>query len=148
ANTSEIREQLIQLCEEARSLLSTMDEILWAVNPQRDAVKDFSSFVCNYAQEFLKNTPIQCLFEIDSDIPETVLDLPIRRSLLMAIKETLNNAVKYSGASELRLKIQKSGQSLIVCVEDNGCGFDPTAAKPGRSGLANMKQRMEEIGGT
>jgi two-component sensor histidine kinase len=147
ANSSEIREQLVQLCDEARSLLSTMDEILWAVNPQRDGVRDFASFVCDYAQEFLRNTPIQCLFEIDNDIPETALDLPTRRSLLMAIKEALNNAVKYSKATELRLKIHQLGQRLVVTVEDNGQGFDTAALKPGRNGLANMFQRMKEIGG-
>jgi signal transduction histidine kinase len=117
------------------------------VNPQRDAVRDFASFVSNYTQEFLKNTPIQCLFEIDSDISETALDLPTRRSLLMAIKEALNNAVKYSKATELRLTIQKLGQRLVVTVQDNGQGFDLTTLKPGRNGLTNMSQRMREIGG-
>jgi len=68
--------------------------------------------------------------------------------LLMVIKETLNNAVKYSGASELLLQIRCRGRRLLVVIQDNGKGFTPTAATKQRNGLANMTQRMNELGGT
>ena len=74
-------------------------------------------------------------------------DLPHRRSLLMAIKEALNNAVKYSAATELRLQIRWRDQRLVVVVLDNGKGFAPEAIKPERNGLTNMAQRMTELGG-
>jgi len=75
-------------------------------------------------------------------------NLPMRRSLLMVIKETLNNAVKHSAATELHLKIQWQGQQLIVVVQDNGKGFDPATIKSQRNGMTNMAQRMAELGGT
>src|SRR6202012_978432 len=58
--------QLVQLCEGARGLLSTMDEILWAVNPKRDTLRDGAADGGNAAEEFLAAAKIQCLFEIDS----------------------------------------------------------------------------------
>ncbi len=145
---SATRSQLDRMCEEARDILSTMDEILWAVNPRRDTLRDFTSYVCNYAQEFLKPTPIHCRLEVDPEMSAAVFDLPLRRSLLMAIKETLNNAVKHSEATELLLQIRLQGQRLIVAVQDNGKGFDQTAANPEGNGLANMAQRMNELGGS
>lgn len=144
---SNMQLQLKSFCEEARSLLFTMDEILWAVNPQRDTLRDFASFVCKYAQEYLVPTQILCFFEVGPEISAAVFELPLRRSLLMAIKETLNNAVKHSDATELHLQIQWQGQWLIVVVQDNGKGFDLAAAKSGRNGLTNMGQRMNELGG-
>jgi signal transduction histidine kinase len=147
SDTSEMRQQLVQICEEARALLSSMDEVLWAVNPRRDTLRDFASYVCKYAQEFLKATPIQCRLEVDPEMAASALDLPSRRSLLMAIKEALNNAVKYSEATEIRLQIQWQGQRLTVVVLDNGKGFAPEAMKPERNGLTNMAQRMNELGG-
>jgi hypothetical protein len=147
AEDSEGSRQLVHLCEEARGLLSTMDEILWAVNPRRDTLRDFTAYVCNYAQAFLKPTPIQLFFEVDSEMETAAFDLPLRRSLLMAIKEALNNAVKYAAATELRLKIKWHDQWLLVTVQDNGRGFDPAAAGPERNGLTNMVQRMHELGG-
>ncbi len=148
AEGSEPNQQLVQICEDARGLLSTMDEILWAVNPQRDTLRDFTAYVCNYAQGFLKPTPIQCLFEMDAEMSAAVFDLPLRRSLLLAIKEALNNAVKYSEATELRLQIRWQNQRLVVVVQDNGRGFDPARAKAERNGLTNMAQRMTELGGS
>jgi len=144
---SETQLQLVQICEEARGLLSTMDEILWAVNPKRDTLRDFAAYVCKYAQEFLAHTPIQCLLEVDPEMSAVAFDLPLRRSLLMAIKETLNNAVKHSSATELRLQIQRHDQQLIVVVQDNGKGFNPAVVKAERNGLTNMAQRMRELGG-
>ena len=145
---SATRLQLDRICEEARSVLSTMDEILWAVNPKRDTFRDFTSYVCSYAQEFLKPTQIQCLFDLAPEMSAVVLDLPVRRAFLMAIKETLNNAVKHSGASELVLQIRWREERLEAVVSDNGKGFDPAKLKPGRNGFTNMTQRMREVEGT
>lgn len=145
---SSLRPQLDLVCREAREMLSTLDEILWAVNPRRDTLTDFSSYVCGYAEVFLKPTSIQCFFDVDSELSGVVLDLPVRRALLMVIKETLNNAVKYSGATELLIQIQCHGRKLEVVVQDNGKGFDPWAAQSGRHGLTNMTQRLSELGGT
>jgi signal transduction histidine kinase len=145
---SVLRSQLSRICQDARDVLSTLDEILWAVNPRRDTLSDFSAYVCGYAQEFLKPTTIQGLFDVESDTSDFGLDLPARRALLMVIKETLNNAVKYSGASEVLLQIRCRGRRLTVVIQDNGKGFDLAAATKGRNGLANMTQRMKELGGT
>jgi signal transduction histidine kinase len=146
-NGSEMQLQLNQICEQARGLLSTMDEILWAVNPRRDTLRDFAAYVCKYAEEFLAPTRIQCLFEVDPEMSAATFVLPLRRSLLMAIKETLHNAVKHSGATELRLQIHWQNQLLRVVVQDNGKGFDPASANAERNGLTNMAQRMSELGG-
>jgi signal transduction histidine kinase len=73
--------------------------------------------------------------------------LPVRRNLFLAVKEALNNAAKHSQADELFLRIYRRGQKLLVAVEDNGHGFDPAQTGGERNGLANMWQRMAEIGG-
>jgi signal transduction histidine kinase len=138
---------LERICDEARQVLSTMDEVLWAVNPARDTLRDFTAFVCCYAEEYLKPTPMQCRLEVDPEMPASPLDLPLRRNLLLAIKETINNAVKHSEAGELLLQIHRNGQKLHVVVQDNGKGFDPGAAGPDGNGLSNLARRMRELGG-
>ena len=74
-------------------------------------------------------------------------NLPLRRNLLMAVKEALHNAAKHSHATELTLRIRCQGQALLVVVQDNGRGFDPALASSDRNGLTNMTQRMDELGG-
>lgn len=144
---SEIRPQLNWICEEMRGLLSTMDEIFWVVNPRCDTLGDFADYVCNYAQEFLKPAQIQCFFAVDAKLPAAPFNFPLRRSLLLAIKEALNNAVKHAGATELHLQIHWQEPRLLVVVQDNGRGFDPQKVKPGRHGLTNMVQRLSELDG-
>lgn len=145
---SKERIQLEQICEEARGVLSSIDEILWALNPRRDTLQDFADYVCDYTQKFLAPTGIECVFEVDPMTLDAAADLPLRRSLLMAIKETLNNAVKYSQATELQLKIKRHRNNLVVVVQDNGKGFDMNSIQTGRHGVGNMSKRMRELGGS
>jgi len=143
----EMRQRLNWICEEARGLLSTLDEILWAVNPRRDTLRDFVDYVCKYTVDFLAPSKIQCFFEVGPETSAVALDLPPRLGLLMAVKEALNNAAKHSGATELTLQIHWRDERLVIVVRDNGKGFDPALTDPLRNGLPNMTQRMKELGG-
>lgn len=136
-----------QMCENARGLLRAMNEIIWVVNSQRDTLQDFASYACSYAQTFLKATPIRCRFDLDEEVA-VPCGLDVRRNLFLAVKEALSNAVRHSQATELFLRIRHDAAGIRVIVEDNGRGFDPTTLKSDGNGLANMKWRAEEIGGT
>lgn len=143
---SPARERLSQLSEKARAVSRSLEEVLWAVNSKRDTLRDFTSYLCKYAQSFLSTTAIRCRLEVQSDMPSTAFDLPVRRSLFLAVKEALNNAAKHSGATELFLHIQRERDQVIVVVADNGQGFDATLQTDG-NGLNNMQQRLDEMGG-
>jgi len=145
---SSAQAQFNQICALARELSHGMDEVVWAVNARRDTLRDFTSYVCKYAQLFLNPTPIRCRFDVESDLPVIAFDLPVRRNLFLAVKEALNNAAKYSGAAELFLRIHRAGERLVVAVEDDGRGFAPSRSGGDRHGLVNMHERLEKIGGT
>jgi signal transduction histidine kinase len=143
---SAARARLDQLSDKARAVSHSLEEVLWAVNSKRDTLRDFTSYLCKYAQSFLSNTAIRCRLDVQSEMPASAFDLPVRRSLFLAIKEALNNAAKHSGATELFLRIHREGDAVLVMVEDDGCGFDATLPAEG-NGLANMQQRLTEMGG-
>lgn len=144
---SGLHSQLSQMCEDARGALRAMDEVLWAINPRRDNLREFTTYVCRYAQTFLKDASIECILDVEAEMSSAAFNLPLRRNLLMAVKEALHNAAKHSHASEVTLRIRGQGQALHVVVQDNGRGFDPSRADPDRNGLTNMTQRMNELGG-
>jgi signal transduction histidine kinase len=144
---SETRAQIDKICEQARELGHAMDEVIWAISSRRDTLRDFAAFVCKYAQLSLQNTEIRCRFDVESELPPTPFDLAIRRNLLLAVKEAINNAAKHSGANELFLRIHRRGEDVYVAVEDNGVGFEISQADFTRNGLTNMAQRMDEVGG-
>ena len=145
---SPARGQFAQICDQARELAHAMDEVVWAVNSRRDTVRDFTSYVCKYAQLFLSATTIRCRLDVEPEVPASAFDLHVRRNLFLAVKEALNNAAKYSQAGEVYLRIFRQDHRLAVVVEDDGAGFDPTQTGGDRNGLSNMAQRMQEIGGS
>ena len=58
---------------------------------------------------------------------------PDRRSdLLFIAREALSNVARHSGATRTALVLAEDDDQLILCVEDNGRGFDP-ALIPGRT---------------
>ena len=144
---SSVGSKLEALCEKARAVSGAMDEVVWVVNSRRDTLHDFTTYTCKYTQRFLEASSIRCRLDVDADLPQLQFSLPVRRSLLLGVKEALNNAAKYSEATELFLRIHRQGQILSVIIADNGIGFDLELADPERNGLTNMKQRMKEFGG-
>ena len=61
--------------------------------------------------------------------------------------EALQNVSKYSHAAHAVVRLVESNAGLRFTVEDDGAGFDP-AATPRGSGLQNMADRVEALGGT
>ncbi len=138
---------LSQMCDGARNILATIDEVVWIVNSQHDNLDDFVIYLCKHTQNFLDASGIRCRFDVPSELPSKTLSQFTRRNLFLAIKEALNNAAKHSEATELTVRINLNGSRLNVVVADNGCGFDSAQVSPERNGLANMKLRLAEIGG-
>ena len=61
--------------------------------------------------------------------------------------EAVQNAAKHAGAAAIRVTLRGGAGALGFTVEDDGAGFDPAATPPG-AGLANMRDRVESLGGT
>lgn len=136
-----------ELTEKSRSLVTALDEIVWAINPNYDSVGSLATYYSLFAQRFLNLAGIACRLQIEDDIPNRGLESSVRHGLFLSFREALNNIVRHSGATEAILKIEVAANELAIILADNGCGFDPGADKPGSDGLANMKARLEKLGG-
>ena len=77
---------------------------------------------------------------------ETRLDLKLEALIYRCICELINNAVKYADASQIMVQIIQENDSISFTVQDNGCGFDPTAETKG-IGLKNIRTRVASVGG-
>jgi signal transduction histidine kinase len=148
AISSEKRDTYLnQLTDAARSLITGLDEIVWAINPHYDSVNSLASYYSLFAQGFLNLAHIACRLEISDSLPEHPLDARARHGIFLAFKEALNNIVRHSGATEVRLKIEVAEKCLSISIADNGRGFRPGGHSVGRDGIAGMRRRMDRLGG-
>lgn len=138
---------LDQLSETCRTLVTGLDEIVWAVNPRYDSAADLAGYYSLFAQRFLALADIACRLQVAEFIPEHPIDARLRHGVFLAFKEVLNNVVRHSQASEVKLAISVESGILKVSVADNGRGFAAGSDLPGSDGLTGMKQRMRDLGG-
>lgn len=131
----------------ARQTVDALDEIVWAVNPRYDSLAGTVEYLGKYALRFVSSTEFECELDLPQEIPDRPLAADVRHHLLLAVKEALNNAVKYSQGNRIALHVVIAGSTLEVDVEDNGIGFSEDSAAAGSDGLHNMRERMAAIGG-
>jgi Signal transduction histidine kinase len=110
---------------------------------------DVVAGLATLADEFGATGPSDVELDIAVD-PEAATALPVgyRVQLLQMAREALSNAVRHAHASRITLSLRSDGPVLELTVEDDGVGFDATAAPPsGHLGLANLRERATAIGG-
>jgi len=133
--------------EKAREMVTALDEIVWAMNPRHDSLASLVSYFCLYADRFLGLANIAWRLEGPAGPPDHVVDSRHRHQLFLAYKESLTNVVRHSGATEVRLSIQVQRGQIELCVADNGRGLPAGARTEEMDGMANMKARLEKLGG-
>jgi signal transduction histidine kinase len=112
-----------------------------------DTLDSLIAFIRKYARDFLQDTPIKLVFEEDVN-QDFALQGNVRRSIYLVVKEAINNVVKHADAQQVSLNIQVENNKLIIHIEDDGNGINVDKKSVFSNGLRNMKQRMEDIGGT
>ncbi len=75
---------------------------------------------------------------------------PSQELLLFRIaQEALSNAIKHSGASQIRVSIHAVSKMLMLIIRDNGRGMAAESNNPNKGmGLMNMAERAAMLGGT
>ena len=61
--------------------MRSLDEIVWMVNPKNDRVDRLANYICNFAEEFFRNSPTRCRLDVPVALPEYPLSPESRNSL-------------------------------------------------------------------
>jgi signal transduction histidine kinase len=140
----DLRSHLKEVSEKSHQMVSSLDEIVWAVNPANDYLPNLANYLCHLAEEFFRTAEMRCRLDVDEVLPPLALTSEVRHSLYLVVREALNNIARHSGATEAWLRIHHREQVLRIVIEDNGCGFADAQAG---NGLSNMRFRIKKIGG-
>ncbi len=138
--------EIDKISHSANEVLNKMNAIIWSMNSGNDTIDNLVSYIRSYALEYFENTPVVCKVNTPENIVSKELTGDKRRNIFLCIKETLNNALKHSRASTIKIDFQID-EELVIKIADNGIGIDLQHIREFGNGLKNISRRMESIGG-
>jgi len=130
----------------SRAVVHALDEIVWAVDPQRDTLASVARYLASYAEEYLAGLNVSCRVQIPNSFPDRVMSGEVRHHLFLAVKEALSNAVRHGTATEVAFRVRLLQDRLHIAISDNGSGFD-LSGRPNGHGLSNLRNRLERLNG-
>jgi signal transduction histidine kinase len=84
---------------------------------------------------------------VDASLDDVTVPAPVEHALLRITQEACTNAVRHGNAGQLTVSMTRQDGLIELSVRDDGTGFEPAAPHPG-SGLAHIRDRVTELGGT
>lgn len=144
ASLNKLRETIDQAINSTRSL--TFD-----ISPPVLYELGFEAAIEWLGEQMLKQHKI--IFEFRDDRNPKPLSETTKVLLFQAVKEFLINIIKHSKAHNVRVSSQKDENNILICIEDDGIGFDLTSIstkimETSSFGLFSVRERLTMIGGT
>jgi two-component system, NarL family, sensor histidine kinase LiaS len=84
---------------------------------------------------------------VDASVDDVTVPAEVEHALLRITQEACANAVRHGGARRLAVSLTCQDGQVELAIRDGGSGFDPAAPQTG-SGLAHIRDRVAELGGT
>jgi ligand-binding sensor domain-containing protein/anti-sigma regulatory factor (Ser/Thr protein kinase) len=144
---------LTEIADSARGLVDSMSDIVWAIDPRKDDLKQVVLRVRQFASDVLEARAIRWEFKVPTDIERVKLPPEHRRHLFLIFKEAINNIARHARCGNVFMTISVASGKLRAEIRDDGRGFaiasDSAAPTNGRggNGLRNMQARAAELGG-
>ncbi len=142
-----VTRELDQISQTARESVAAMDAIVWALNPRNDSLDHFANYVSQFTREFFRPTNIRTRLDLPTNLPAHPMKTETRHQLFLIVKESFNNIVRHSEATEVNLELACDNNELRLTIADNGKGLSPNAGGEGHDGLVNLRHRIEGLGG-
>lgn len=137
---------LERISANSQGMMENMGDIVWSINPANDSMEKVMSRMREFANTILEPRNIKFDFDAAELPPNLGLKMEYRRDFFLIYKEAINNAAKYAGCTEVRVKLALRDKTLSMVIHDNGKGFDAETISQG-NGLLNMQKRARAIHG-
>jgi signal transduction histidine kinase len=149
-----LQEQMKSISDDSREVLHSLDEIVWAVDPQKDTLEHAASYLAQFARDYFSMTGVECELILPAQMPAYPVSSQMRHQLFLAVRESLANALKHSSATRVTVSMACENGTFEIKIEDNGLGFAPKTktaedayAPDTHDGLRNMAGRLANVGG-
>jgi signal transduction histidine kinase len=133
----------------------TLDE---AAGTSRSSVRDLRSLLVDIYPPNLETAGLAAAVEdllacfgpevaVEADLSEPRgLDQPTRAALYRIAREAVANTSRHAGATRVDVRLSDDAHGVLLCVGDDGSGFDTAAELDGHLGLRLMRDAAQSVG--
>lgn len=141
--------RLTRIAEDARGVIDSMSDIVWAIDPRRDDLASVFERVRSFASDCLGAAGVRWRLTAAPQLERHHLTPEQRRALYLIFKEAVSNIARHADCRNASCEITVERHELVAVVEDDGRGLPVERREGGRGGrgLANMRARAAELGG-
>lgn len=144
----EMQGQCSVLCDTLEETLTKVRDVSAILNPRQLASLGLEASLRAHLLKTLANTSIRWSLECHQRL--TGLPEEMAVAAFRITQEAVTNILRHAEAKNLLVRLQRIPQGLTLLISDDGQGFTP-AADPGREGqrgMAGMRERIDQLGGT
>jgi len=141
AEEAVLTRQLQALSGQTKDIAAEIHHLSRQLHPSQLEMLGLVAAISSFCTELSKQKGIGIEFKHE-EIPPA-LSPEVALCLYRIVQEALQNVCKHSGASQVRIELNGGAESVHLCIQDEGVGFDPES--PGSSaglGLVSMRERV------
>jgi signal transduction histidine kinase/ligand-binding sensor domain-containing protein len=143
------REQLVRMRKQVEEHIREARHSIWNLRSPTLRRRDLGTALRAFAEQATESAGIAVDVAVNGTPPRRVPR--VEEQLLRIGQEAISNAVRHSGASRIRVRLDYHPDDVTLSVADDGRGFDFAAMQResnGHYGLITMRERAAEIGGS
>ena len=130
-----------------KELASDIHKLSYSLHPAKLDQLGLTAAARSLCRDLSQQTGVRIHFT-HNDIHRN-LDPTLALCLYRVLQESLQNAVRHSGAPEVRVDLTAGDHEVRLVISDTGRGFNPLhATRGGGLGFISMRERMRQVDGT
>jgi signal transduction histidine kinase len=144
--SEKLKDKLSSISSFTSDTIFQLRDTIWAMNKSEITIEDLHARILSFIEK-AKTATENTEFVLNNAINPTVkFTSLVGINLFRVVQEAINNSIKYSEATEIKITLSEKENQFIISIKDNGKGFDKSTVTYG-NGLNNIEKRMTEIDG-
>ena len=144
----QVAQGVAQLLELTQGALAEMRALIFQLRPEALHEEGLTAAVRKHAAALTAREGVDVRVHAEDD--RLPLEDVAEEELFRVVQEAVHNCVKHAQPHHIDIRlagVPTDPGTLVVEVDDDGVGFEPSAPHPGHLGLDTMRERTERLGG-
>lgn len=144
-DSAAVRKRLSESVVAIDGVIRDLRNYIFGLGPGGIADRELDRALQDLVEEFRRGSDVAIRLEVDPRAASALA--PRAADVLQVAREAISNAVRHAAPQTLSVELVLEDGAVILEIEDDGGGFEPSAVRGGGRGLPNIRERAESTGG-